>query len=171
MRSIIPSCLWLVFSYATLSSASAQSISMATTASHRLGFSGAVVSIIESNRRWPVADRTFTLRGANGQVRRLPLHKGGGKAGNTSLNLFLADQDRYFVISERDCIEFDPIRVKVRYCSKRPQCNGGSISGPKYLGRFDWMNGYDPPKGSFQLAFRYLPAEDATESGSCPASK
>lgn len=162
-------CLSLLLGCFTTGSGSAQSISMASLASHKLGYSGATVSIRERNRHWPVADRTFILVGANGRTRTLPLQKGGGKMGNASLNLYAAGQDRYLVVSERDCVEFDPVEVTARYCSARPPCDHGDIQGLQFIGRFDWMNGFDPPKGRFQFAFRYLPAEDAVESGSCPA--
>jgi hypothetical protein len=151
--------------------ASAQSIGWGRTARHTLGFSGAVVSITEHRRHWPIADRIFTLTGANGHVVKLRLQKGGGTAGNDAINLFVAKRgegDQYYVLSERDCVEFDPIRVIAEYCSQRPPCDGHTVIGLTYLGRFDWMNGFDPPGGRFRYAFRYLPAEDAAEGGSCP---
>jgi hypothetical protein len=148
-------------------SAAAQSISMAPTASHKLGFSGAIVSITESNRRGPVADRTFHLQGANGKNLYLRFHKGGGTMGNSSLNLFSGKSDQFFIVSERDCVEFDPVKVTSTFCSNRPPCNNGAVVGLKYLGRFDWMNAFDSPKGRFRYAFRYLPSLDASESGSC----
>jgi hypothetical protein len=139
------------------------------TASHLFGFSGATLSIREAYPQgWPVAQRTFLLRGPSGRRRGLPLHPGGGKAGNQSLNLFKADGDRYLLTSERDCVEFDPIRLTAGSCVAPPLCAGGHLVGATYLGRFDWMNGFDAPKGDFGLAFRFLGFEDADESGSCP---
>jgi hypothetical protein len=144
------------------------------TAKHRLGFSGATISIREEYPPgWPIANRTFSLTGANGVRRSLPLHPGGGTAGNQSLNLFVTegtDGDHYLLTSERDCIEFDPVRVTAKGCLKRPPCANNHLSGATYLGRFDWMNGIDPPKGEFRLAFRFLGPEDALESGSCAAT-
>lgn len=138
-------------------------------ATHRLGFSGATVSVREEFQRgWPIAKRTFSLTGANGRTRQLPLHAGGGAAGNQSLNLFKAADDRYLLTSEKDCVEFDPVRVRARYCEKRPPCADQVVQKATYLGRFDWMNGFAPPKGEFGLGFRFLSPEDAAESGSCP---
>ncbi len=167
LRTIAPISLSLFFGCLVAGSSTAQSISMAPLASHKLEFSGATVSIKESNRHWPVADRTFILVGANGRRRTLPLQKGGGQIGNSSLNLFVGGQDKYLVISERDCVEFDPVKVTAKYCSARPPCDSSGVEGLKFLGVFRWMNGFDPPKGRFQFAFRYLPAEDATEDGAC----
>jgi hypothetical protein len=141
------------------------------SASHKLEFSGATVAVRESygQTHWPIAARTLILTGPNGHTQKLRLHQGGGTARNSSLNLFAAADGRYFLVSERDCVEFDPIRVHATYCKVRPPCDGGAVHGPIYLGRFDWMNGYDPPKGAFGLAFRFLPFQDAVESESCPA--
>lgn len=142
------------------------------TASHRLGFSGATVAIREEYPNgWPVAERTFSLTGANGFTRRLPLHPAGGKAGNGSLNLFVRNGgDHYLLTGERDCVEFDPVRVTVKRCVERPPCANDHVTGATYLGRFAWMNGIEPPKGEFRLAFRFLGSEDALESGSCPSA-
>lgn len=118
---------------------------------------------------WPIAQRVFILTGPDGHTQNLRLHDGGGTARNSSLNLFVAADDRYLLVSERDCVEFDPIKLRAVYCKRRPPCDGGAVQGLIYLGRFDWMNGYDPPNGAFGLAFRFLPFQDALESGSCPA--
>jgi len=93
-----------------------------------------------------------------------------GKAENESLNLFFdsKSQSSFFLVSEKDCVQFDPVAVHAEYCTKRPACEKGHVAGLTYLGRFDWMNGNDPPKGTFGMAFRFLPLEDAWESGSCP---
>jgi len=140
-------------------------------ASHLLEFSGAIVSVEEDYRHtaWPIARRIFLLKGANGRRIALRLHVGGGKAENDSLNLFRAANDSYFLTSERDCVEFNPVKVSAGYCATRPFCRARRIVGLSYLGRFDWMNGFDPPKGLFRLRFRYLSAEDAIENDSCPS--
>jgi hypothetical protein len=162
-------CLGVLISCAWFDQCRAQSVSTAHVAAYELGFSGATVSIRKSVRRaWPIAQQTFILSGANGHTRTLRLHEGGGSAGNDSLNLFWAAQDKYFLISARDCVEFDPISIRANECSKRPPCEGGVVQRLTYLGRFDWMNGFDPPKGAFRLAFRFLPFVDAAEGGSCP---
>lgn len=163
------SCILMLVAAAPVS---AQSVSRYVgTARHRLEFSGAVVSITE--KHLPISNRTFTLTGANGHILNLDLHNGGTEAGNSPLNLFVAEgagakRNDYYVLSKRDCVEFDPVRIVAEYCAHRPPCDGQTVIGLTYLGRFDWMNGFDPPRGRFGLAFRYLPAEDAAESGSCP---
>lgn len=135
---------------------------------------GRAVILVEEDYRniaWPVSQRSFLLRGPNGHTVTLKLRAAGGHSGNTSLNLFKAGDERYLLTSERDCVEFDPIQVSARYCSEPPPCRAGRVelAGAHYLGRFDWMNGYDPPRGDFNLRFRFLPREDAVESGGCPA--
>jgi hypothetical protein len=144
-------------------------------ASYGFGFSGATVAIREDYKRhgWPIAERSFILTGANGRKHSLPLHKGGGAAKNWSLNLFWAGNDgsgsdQYFLISEQDCVEFDPVAMNAKMCLKRPPCGLHGVADLTYLGRFDWMNGFDPPDRTFAFAFRFLPFMDAAESGSCP---
>ena len=144
-------------------------------ASHQLGFSGAQVSVRESysRTRWPIAEQTFVLKGANGHIVSIALHNGGGSAGNNSINLFAAKQDQFFLISEKDCLQFDPIKVIANQCAQRPTCavtasGSRSVVGMAYLGRFDLMNGFDPPHSTFRLRWRFGPFEDAVEGGSCP---
>jgi hypothetical protein len=133
-------------------------------ASHRLGYSGATLTIRETfPDGWSIARRTFILKGADGRTRTLPLRPGGGAAANQSLNLFRRDQDSYLLLSDRDCLVFDPIKVTTSSCPARPPCENGHARAGTYLGRFDWMNAFDPPHGAFRLAWRYLPAEDAAE--------
>lgn len=148
------------------------------SAGHRLEFSGATIRIWEQYAKTKppapppaVPQRTFVLTGAAGRTVQLDLHDGGGSPGAGILNLFVADQARYFLIGAQDCIEFDPLRVQAKLCQARPPCRQAKVSGPIYLGRFDWMKGVDPQKGGFTVAFRFLPAEDALESGSCPPDK
>ena len=137
-------------------------------ASHTLEFSGAIVSVEEDYRHvWPAAQRTFVLEGANGRTVLLQLHAGGGNAGNDSLNLYKETGQEYFLVSERDCVEFDPVKVRAKACAIRSTCHAGNGVGLEYLGRFDWMNGFDPPLGRFELRFRFLSREDAAEGGSC----
>lgn len=134
-------------------------------ADHKLGFSGATVSVREDHRhtKWPAAERAFTLVGANGERRQLPL-----RTGSASLNLWEIADDRYVLTGEGDCIQFDPIRVRARYCAKPPPCVNGAVTDARFIGRFDWMNGYDPPKGEFHFDFRFGPFQDAAPGG-CPA--
>jgi hypothetical protein len=137
-------------------------------ATHRLDLSGAVISIREEfPDGWPIAQRTLLLRTASGRTREVRLQPGGGTAGNQSLNLFKVADDQYLIASEKDCVEFAPVGGTVRNCRVRPPCRDGNLIGPTFLGRFDWMNGYDPPKGDFGLGFRFLGFEDAAESQAC----
>lgn len=137
-------------------------------ATHRLGFSGAIVSIREEfPGGWPIAHRTLQLRTASGRTRQIRLQPGGGRAGNQSLNLFKVGEDHFLIASEKDCVEFDPVKGTIGNCATRPPCRDGHLVGPTFLGRFDWMNGFDPPKGDFGLGFRFLGFEDAAESQSC----
>jgi hypothetical protein len=160
--------------------ADSQSISTDRVAGHLLDFSGALVSIREdyTHTRWPVARRTFILRGANGHIVRLALADGG--AGElSSLNLYARNpghrgqrDGHYLVIGVRDCIDLDPVAVKAAFCAVRPTCQPGASgpSGLTFVGRFDWMNGFDPPRGEFHLDWRFLPFEDATEGSVCKST-
>lgn len=170
MRAIAPTCLSFLCSCALTGCGLAPSPSIRAVASYKLGFSGATVSIRENSREseWPVASRTFILVGVDGRVLTLQLQKGGGLAENSDINLFSADLGNYLIVSERDCVEFDPVKLTARYCVNRPSCKSGKVQGLNYVGRFGWMNGYDPPRGTFQLGFRFLTVEDAVESGACP---
>jgi hypothetical protein len=99
----------------------------------------------------------------SGKKQSVGLQDGGGGAGNQSLNLYHQEQDRFLLVSERDCTAIDPIKGTLAQCRKRVVC-------PKprtYVGRFDWMNGYDPPRGRFGLKWRFLPTYDAAESRGC----
>jgi hypothetical protein len=135
------------------------------TATAWLGFSGATLSIrsVFDPRRPGTARRRLTLVTAAGRRLELPLHDGGGRAGNYALDLYQISSDRFLLASERDCVEMDPIGRSLRTCRKPEACPRART----YVGRFDWMNGFDPPRGRFRLAFRYLPAHDAGESGGC----
>jgi hypothetical protein len=167
-RVVTAACVGILLTCAWLDESLAQS--GVHVASYKLGFSGATVSIRETIRRWPIGQRTFILKGANGHTKTLPLHEGGGKIGNDSLNLFWGGSDHYFLTSERDCVDFDPVTVSATECAKRPPCDGGAVHGLTYVGRFDWMNGFDPPNGVFRFGFRFLTSVDAAESQSCPPS-
>jgi hypothetical protein len=67
------------------------------------------------------------------------------------------------LVSERDCVAVDPIKGTLNQCHRSLAC------GPSrtYVGRFYWMNGFDPPHGRFGLKWRFLPAYDASEIGGC----
>ncbi len=152
-------------------------------ASHQLGFSNAVVSVREdyTHTKWPIAHRTFLLRGANGRLVSLLIHD-GGPGQLTTLSLYKRahpDVDGrghaiggdYVLLGVRDCVGFDPVFLDVKVCSVRPPCSGDKLRAELiYLGRFDYANGYDPPRGQFQLNWRFLPFEEGTEESFCPES-
>jgi hypothetical protein len=122
-------------------------------ATHRLGFSGATITIRE-----------------HGLPARLRLAAGSRQEPSPSLNLFKFASDRYLLTSSSDCIEFDPIAVLARRCISMPPCRDGKVEGATYLGRFGWMNGYEPPRGEYTLRFRFLGFEDAAEDQSCASA-
>lgn len=93
----------------------------------------------------------------------MKLQDGGGYARNNSLNLYHWDQDSFLLVSERDCVAVDPIRGALNQCRRTAAC----ARSRTYLGRFDWMNGFDPPHGRFGFRWRFLPAYDAVENGGC----
>ncbi|MBX3562022.1 MAG: hypothetical protein KF780_09450 [Sphingomonas sp.] len=125
------------------------------------------------------SNRVLTLTSPAGQQRRIPLSSlsnGGG-----GMNLY-ALQDGYILLGENDCIALNDITLETRSCLSRETETGvdqrceahrqpdgvlGQTSNghwPIYLGRFDWMNGYDPPDGRFSYALRYQTLESALES-------
>ncbi|AYV46632.1 hypothetical protein CFHF_21825 [Caulobacter flavus] len=138
------------------------------SASHQLGFSGAVVTVREDYRatKWPVSRRTFVLHGASGRTVSLALANGG--ASNLSTLSLYGDGGRFFLIGAVECVEFDPVAVTAARCRKRPPCAAFGREGVSFLGRFDWANGFDPPYGHFGLRWRFLPQEDASETSFCP---
>ena len=129
-----------------------------------LGFTGATV-IVKSTHvsHAPGSDhRVLTLITANGKRRVMALHDGGGKLGNNSLNLYYAGQDQFRLLSDKDCLDIDALGAKLERCALAPSCGPNLASGLVFLGRFDWMNGFDPPHGDFVYRFRFLPSYDAT---------
>jgi hypothetical protein len=153
-------------------------------ASHQLGFSNAFVSVREdyTHTKWPVARRTFSLRGPNGKSVSLPIHDGGpGRL--TALSLYKRADPQldshghaiggdYILVGVRDCVGFDPVFLDVKACAARPPCNANhQREGLIYLGRFDWANGFDPPRGEFGFRWRFLPFENGIEENFCPEGK
>ncbi|PLR24978.1 hypothetical protein SGCZBJ_12120 [Caulobacter zeae] len=138
------------------------------SASHQLGFSGALVTVREDYRatKWPVSSRTFVLRGASGKTLSLALANGG--AGDLSTLSLYGNGDRFFLIGAIECVEFDPVMITAARCRTRPPCATFGREGVSFLGRFDWANGFDPPHGRFGLGWRFLPLEDASETSFCP---
>jgi hypothetical protein len=160
--------LYLMF-FGTLGlSGSAAARNLRESAAADLGFSGAQVVITSTwDLRSGTSHRLLTLIGPNGAKRTAQLHDGGGHAGPSSLNLYHLDQENFAIRNSVDCYQIDAIHIRMRRCVP-PTCGSTHTAGT-YLGRFDWMNGYDRPKGEFRLGFRYLPSYDATEDLSCPA--
>lgn len=136
------------------------------TATAPLGFSGAMLSVQErtDHNRVGTSFRKLILTLPSGASQSMTLNDGGGQIGNNSLNLYLDQQDLFLLVSEKDCVQIDPFALDMlKTCVSTSACPGKR----EYLGRFDWMNGYDPTRGDFRIAFRYLPQYDATESGGC----
>lgn len=150
-------------------------------ASHRLDFSNAIVSVREdyTQTKWPVARRTFLLRGADQRAVSLPLADGG--AGPDSLGLYKRENgeadahgafaEEYVLLGVHDCVSFDPVRVMTRRCPTRPPCEGARRAGLVYIGRYDWANGYDPPDGRFGFGWRFLSFEQGSENAFCPETR
>ena len=134
-------------------------------ASASLGFSGATLSVksVDDPRRRGTSRRSLTLTLPSGKSRTIELKDGGGFAHNSALNLYHGEQDSFLLVSERDCVAVDPIKGALNQCRKTTAC----APSRAYIGRFDWMNGFDPPHGQFGLRWRFLPAYDAVESGGC----
>jgi hypothetical protein len=134
-------------------------------ASAPLGFSGATLSVrsVDDPRRRGSSHRTVTLTLPSGQSRTLELNDGGGLAGNNALNVYYIHQDNFLLVSERDCVAVDPMNGSLNQCRRATACGRSRV----YIGRFDWMNGFDPPRGRFGLRWRFLPAYDAGENGGC----
>jgi len=130
------------------------------TATAGLGEAGGSLSIraIDDPDRPGTARRTVILLGANGVRRTIPLHDGWGRVGNAAINLFKVDQSHFRLVSERDCFDIDGVQARLTACPVRPPCR--VASGEVFMGRFDYMNGFDPPHGRFRYRFRYLPSDD-----------
>lgn len=124
-----------------------------------LGRTGGVLTIEAASdpARPGVARRTAILLASNGVGRRVALRDGGGAIGDSSIWLFALPGDRFRAVGPEDCIEIDPVEGRITTCPIRttgcqPQ------AGETFIGRFDWMNGFDPPHAEFTLRFRYLPS-------------
>jgi len=134
-------------------------------ASAWLGFSGATLSIrsVDDPKRSGTARRVLTLRLPSGRSSSRALHDGGGYARNNAINLYAVASDNFLLVSEKDCVSIDPIRSTLRICRREIVCRFKRT----YVGRFDWMNAFDPPHGTFQFGWRFLPPYDALENGGC----
>lgn len=158
-----------------------QSLSTNLVATHQLGFSGTLVSVREDyqHSKFPIAHRKLILRGPNGRVITLAL-KDGGPGELAPLSLYVRENPvldsrghavggDFLLIGARECVGFDPVFLEAARCISRPPCEQAKKrSGLLYLGRFDWANGFDPPRGRFQFGWRFLPVEDGIEESFCP---
>jgi len=156
----------LLLAFAVPKSAAGRTITQTATAD--LGFSGVRISVTST---FPVLSagidrRLLTVIGPSGVRRVAHLHAGGVYVGPSSLNLYYLGDDNFAVLNPVDCVIIDAIHVRLRKCAP-PPCAAKHASGT-YLGRWDWMNGFDRPKGEFALRYRYLPFYDAAEDLTCP---
>jgi hypothetical protein len=140
------------------------------TGNVHLGFSGATLSIstnVPSYKTW-LEHRQLTLIEPDGKRRVMMLKDASPKLGNQGLNLYHRKQNdfAFVLVGDTECVEIDPIRAILKRCAATPSCQSSSTSA-EYLGRFDWMNGYNPPHGEFTYDFRFLPSYDAAPAGSC----
>lgn len=129
-----------------------------------MGFFGGTLTVrsVDDPHHSGVAHRTLIVTGADGQRLSTRLNDGGGAAENQALNLYKeGNADRFLLLSQKDCVEIDPARVTATVCAPRKACDFATQIGRTYVGRFDWMNGFDPPNGRFGFRFRFLPAYDA----------
>jgi hypothetical protein len=118
---------------------------------------------VDDPARKGTARRQLTLVLPTGRKRSLPLQDGGGHAGNNALNLYHLGKDRFLLVSQRDCVRIDSIKGQLQSCERTAAC----AAKRQYVGRFDWMNAFDPPRGEFRFGFRFLPGYDAWENGGC----
>jgi len=99
----------------------------------------------------------MTLILPGGTKRSLPLQDGGGVVGNNALSLYFEGHESFLLLSEKDCVHIDALKAIFKRCQPA-RANAQKLVR---VGRFDWMNGFDPPHGAFRFAFRFLPAWDA----------
>ena len=146
------------------SSALSADVGPPLTASADLGFSGAILTIRSSGieARTGVDHRTLILITANNRRFTKVLNDGGGRLRNWGLNLYSIGKSKFVLLSEKDCVSIDAINGGVVSCPIQKACSPQLGPEAVFLGRFDWMNGFDRPKGTFRLGFRYLPFYDAT---------
>lgn len=137
----------------------AQSRSESATAS--LGVAGESLTILSVDvpHQTGTSRRRIVAVGADGTTQTLTINDGGGHAGNNALNLYKVDQSHFRLVSERDCVDVDGVHATLTVCHIRDVCR--TVSGETYIGRFDWMNGFDPPRAEFRYRFRFLPSQDA----------
>lgn len=133
------------------------------SASTELGFSGALLTISSSgiHARTGIDHRTLVLLTAHNRRITMALNDGGGSLGNWSLNLYSVGHDRFVVLSEKDCVSIEAVKGILKSCLLQKPCAAQLGPDASYLGRFDWMNGFDRPTGVFRYGFRYLPFYDA----------
>jgi hypothetical protein len=162
IRRIVPAFLFL-----GIAGSQATSAAPVLIASSSLGFSGATL-IVQSSGIDPHRGedhRVLILETADGKRIAKALHDAGGHLGNSGLNLYSVSQGRFMLLSEKDCLSIEAVKGMISTCQIRPPCDPKLGTDAAFLGRFDWMNGFDRPRGAFDFGFRYLPFYDATCSG------
>ena len=141
-------------------------------ASSSLGFSGANLTVRSSGIDPHSGEdhRKLVLETTNGRRIAKALHDGGGHLGNSGLNLYSVSQGRFMLLSEKDCLSIEAVKGTVSTCQLRPPCDPKLGTAAVFLGRFDWMNGFDRPRGAFSFGsgifhFTMLPAAAETAFG------
>lgn len=132
------------------------------TATALLGRTGATLTVrsVDDPQRPGTARRTAILVGSNGVTRTMRLNDGGGLVRNNSINLIaIHPGDDFKLVSQRDCVDVDPVHARLTACPVRQACR--AQPDEIYVGRWDWMNGFDPPHASFTFRFRFLPSYEA----------
>lgn len=132
------------------------------TATALLGRTGATLTVrsVDDPQRPGTVRRTAILVGSNGVTRTMRLNDGGGLVGNTSINLIaIHPGDDFKLVSQRDCVDVDPVHASLTACPVREACR--AQANETYVGRWDWMNGFDPPHARFTFRFRFLPSYEA----------
>jgi len=76
---------------------------------------------------------------------------------NSSTNLYVAKGGHYIFVSRKDCVDLDTSSFDAQLCEQQSLKREDLL----YLGRFDWMNGFD--KNVFQLGFRFQGSDHAHE--------
>jgi len=129
-----------------------------------LGHSGAKLIVTSTAvPHTPASDhRVVTLVMPDGRRRVATIkNDDGGELGENALNLYFAGKNHFQLLSNKDCLDIDAIGAKLQSCPVVPPCNPGLPAGSAFLGRFDYMNGFDSPRRAFVYRFRFLPFYDA----------
>jgi len=66
--------------------------------------------------------------------------------------------NQFIFIGQSDCITLETVKFRVLPCTMAAGQALRRRKDARYLGRFDFANGFDPPKGRFGFNLRFLPA-------------